>query len=110
MGELISREIKNIDRIEIYMYNHLHANNVLTCYRIDLFRIKFYLTCIEYLVAVREVAQNPYNLVPWDKKKSEYSDFQIREKIGQGRDGKINGDNLDIYIFANQWHSSEKQK
>lgn len=41
---------------------------------------------------------------------SEFSDLQIREKIGQGRDGKINGDNLDIYLRTNDIRLESKNR
>uniref|UniRef100_A0A8W8NTK5 DUF6589 domain-containing protein n=1 Tax=Magallana gigas TaxID=29159 RepID=A0A8W8NTK5_MAGGI len=41
---------------------------------------------------------------------AEFSDFRIIEKVSEGKDGKINGDNLDIYVTTNDIRMDNKNR
>ncbi|XP_061190846.1 uncharacterized protein LOC133198962 [Saccostrea echinata] len=41
---------------------------------------------------------------------SDFSDFQIMEKVSLGKDGKINGDNLDVYLRTNDIRMDNKNR
>ena len=39
-----------------------------------------------------------------------YSTEKLREKVTKGIDGKLNGDNLDIYVTTNEMRLDNKNK
>lgn len=41
---------------------------------------------------------------------SNHSDDMIKEQIAKGNDGKLNGDNLDIYVTTNDIRMDNKNK